>query len=224
MSFSLTIIGPPAAGKSSLTKELRSRLPRLSSFSVRSHFSRAVREGTQVGLAAKPYVEQGAWIPDELVTRAVGAAFGTGELALPVIFEGMPGNNGQARLLDALLAERRLPLVTAVYMDIDLSICERRSRTRRVCLACDDGSWPADDDPDRPGLCAQCSGPITSRPADEPGLFRRRLETFRREGPMLRAAYPADRLLVLNATRPTSELADAVMGSVKGFAGGGTHD
>lgn len=219
MPSSLTIIGPPAAGKSSLTKELRRRVPAFTSFSVRSYFGAALRDGSPVGLAAAPYISANAWIPDQIVAQGIDEAFATCRITTSVIFEGMPGNKTQARLLDDLVARRGLPLPVPVEMDIDLATCLRRSRQRRVCMACDDGSWPADEDVNQPGNCWTCGGVITPRPADESAIFQRRLETYESVSPPLLSYYAPARLLRLDATQTTPALADIVLAHVSESAG-----
>jgi adenylate kinase len=206
MPHVITIIGPPAAGKSTLTKFLRASIDGTTSFSVRSFFGRAVREGSALGLAAAEYVATSSWIPDELVASAASEALAVAGQSETVIFEGMPGNRRQAELLDGIVAGARCTQLRAIHLDSDLELCIARSRTRLVCLNCDDGSWPATESKEVRAVCAHCGGSITPRPTDEPGQFRKRLQAYRQHGPELLSYYQGPRLIRLDARQPAADV------------------
>ena len=81
--MNIILLGPPGAGKGTQSKYLEDRfhLKQLSSGDMLRH---AVTTGTEVGLIAKPYMESGKLVPDDVV---LGVVFETID-ALP---ESLPG-------------------------------------------------------------------------------------------------------------------------------------
>ncbi|MGW0358949.1 adenylate kinase family protein [Nocardia nova] len=189
----LTIIGPPASGKSTLTEALTHAHPTVTTFGVRRYFAEQVARGTGLGRAAAETVRDGGWLPDELVVAAVRQELTTGGLGRDFILEGMPGNRRQAELLDKQLDEFNCPLDAAVYLSAEPQVCAARARRRIVCLACDGGSHPAVVDADE--RCVTCGSATVARPSDAPKPFAERLRQHHSFLPELVEYYRPDRLI-----------------------------
>jgi adenylate kinase len=210
LSLRIAIVGRPASGKSTLTGNLLRENPSAGSFGVRRHFMEQIRAGSEIGRAAQGVVEAGGWIPDELVAKAVRRQLERGTLGEEFIFEGMPGNRRQAELLDEVLDELGLPLTAAVHVDTPDEVCRQRASLRTVCDACDGGSHQAVEDPERPGRCARCQGPITRRAADLPEYLAYRLDLHRRQGPEIVEFYRGPRLIEVDGSNSPADVLAAV--------------
>ena len=81
--MNIILLGPPGAGKGTQSKYLEDRF-HLKQLSSGDMLRNAVTTGTAVGLVAKPYMESGKLVPDEVV---LGVVFETIN-ALP---ENLPG-------------------------------------------------------------------------------------------------------------------------------------
>ncbi|WP_297563201.1 adenylate kinase [Meiothermus sp.] len=102
-------LGPPGAGKGTQAKRLALELGfrQLSTGDIlRSHVAR----GTELGQQAKPLMEAGKLVPDEIILGLIGQELA--EMPDPkVIFDGFPRTLAQAEALDRLLAERKIRLL-----------------------------------------------------------------------------------------------------------------
>jgi adenylate kinase len=102
-------LGPPGAGKGTQAKRLALELGfrQLSTGDIlRSHVAR----GTELGQRAKPLMEAGKLVPDEIILGLIGQELA--EMPDPkVIFDGFPRTLAQAEALDRLLAERKIRLL-----------------------------------------------------------------------------------------------------------------
>uniref|UniRef100_A0A7C3DRH8 Adenylate kinase n=1 Tax=Meiothermus ruber TaxID=277 RepID=A0A7C3DRH8_MEIRU len=109
MAEAVIFLGPPGAGKGTQAKRLALELGfrQLSTGDIlRSHVAR----GTELGQRAKPLMEAGKLVPDEIILGLIGQELA--EMPDPkVIFDGFPRTLAQAEALDRLLAERKIRLL-----------------------------------------------------------------------------------------------------------------
>ncbi|GIW29161.1 MAG: adenylate kinase [Meiothermus sp.] len=109
MAEAVIFLGPPGAGKGTQAKRLALELGfrQLSTGDIlRSHVAR----GTELGQQAKPLMEAGKLVPDEIILGLIGQELA--EMPDPkVIFDGFPRTLAQAEALDRLLAERKIRLL-----------------------------------------------------------------------------------------------------------------
>ncbi|MCX7782144.1 MAG: adenylate kinase [Meiothermus sp.] len=109
MAEAVIFLGPPGAGKGTQAKRLASEMgfKQLSTGDIlRSHVAR----GTDLGKLAKPLMDAGKLVPDEIILGLIGAELA----AMPdpkVIFDGFPRPLAQAEALDRLLQEQHIRLL-----------------------------------------------------------------------------------------------------------------
>ena len=100
----LIFLGPPGSGKGTQASRLAASLgiPQVSTGDLlRSH----VAKGTPLGAIAKPIMESGALVPDDLVTRMLKERLAEKDAANGAIFDGYPRTIAQAQSLDARLKD-----------------------------------------------------------------------------------------------------------------------
>src|SRR5512141_1024718 len=99
----ILFFGPPGSGKGTQASRLAAELgvPQVSTGDLlRGHVAR----GTELGMIARPIMESGALVPDELVTRMLKERLAEPDAAGGALFDGYPRTVAQAESLDALLA------------------------------------------------------------------------------------------------------------------------
>lgn len=126
----VVFIGPPGSGKGTQARLLRERLG-LIGIGTGDILREAVREGTEVGLKAKPFMDSGRLVPDDLVNDLVAERLRRPDAPRDFVLDGYPRNVAQARALDALLADLGLPLHAVVVFDIDDALVVRRLLSRQ---------------------------------------------------------------------------------------------
>jgi adenylate kinase len=207
----IAVIGPPAAGKTSLTVQLAEQ-PGCQVFRLREHVPGTILAATATS------AERLGWIDDLTVTRALRAYIGTvmfDGTVRTMLLDNFPGSSTQVRLLLGTLG-RLAPACTAHAVELvaDRAVRERRVRDRRVCHQCEqdpihDPRLPALANPADPHHCARCGGVLHPRRGDAPRLLAARTRRYEAEAIGIRAAF-ADagvELVRLESSRPIAALA-----------------
>jgi adenylate kinase len=111
-------IGPPGAGKGTQSQRLAEYLgvPHLSTGDM---LRQAVRERTEAGRLAEPYMSSGQLVPDEIILKLVGERLQRPDAATGAVFDGFPRNLRQAESLDNTLCEMNSPLDVVIELRLD---------------------------------------------------------------------------------------------------------
>jgi adenylate kinase family enzyme len=178
----ISILGPPAVGKSTVTAYLASQLG-ASVFRLRE-FASGYRRAHPETEAWFNTDDPLGWFSDATAARILRIAFlDAGFDSWPVLLENLPGNATQ--LADTSVV---LELLGALYVLVELTapddVLWQRAGQRRVCPTCDpeaggDPHRPATGRRDQPDLCAQCNGQLVQRRSDDAERFAQRLSRYR---------------------------------------------
>ena len=132
------MLGAPGSGKGTHGPRIAERyaIPYVSTGEM---LRRHIRDGTPLGQAAKPYVDQGDLVPDDLILSVV-----LGELAGPrssagYVLDGFPRTLAQALAADKATAEAGGAADAVVFLDVPHDELKRRLAERaRVSGRADD--------------------------------------------------------------------------------------
>ena len=99
LNRALIFLGPPGAGKGTQSKKVAQRcgVPHLSTGDM---FRDAVGRDTPLGRIARPIMERGDLVPDELVMKMVEERLSRPDCAGGFVFDGFPRTLAQAEQLD----------------------------------------------------------------------------------------------------------------------------
>jgi adenylate kinase len=117
MPSAIVFFGPPGSGKGTQASRLAASqgIPQISTGDLlRSHVSR----GTALGAIAKPIMESGALVPDDLVTQMLKERLAGPDAKGGAIFDGYPRTVAQARSLEALLNETGGRVDAVLFIDV----------------------------------------------------------------------------------------------------------
>lgn len=116
--LNLILFGPPGAGKGTQSEKLISKYGLLH-ISTGDLFRKHLGEGTELGLLARKYMDEGKLVPDEVVIGMVKDRIEqAGNELKGIIFDGFPRTVAQAQALDAMLAERGTPVSGMVALEV----------------------------------------------------------------------------------------------------------
>lgn len=192
----LILLGAPGSGKGTLAARLVEKVANFSTVSTGELLRVAVKEGTPAGLKAKPIMEQGGLVSDELIAEMIGdylaQAPKTGVLAL----DGFPRTVRQADMLEEILKANDAKLLKAVQLDVPEAVIMERLGGRRVCPKCNAGYHVTGLPPKQEGICDQCGTELTIRKDDNPETIAKRLSVYAEQTAPLIDYYQSRNALV----------------------------
>jgi adenylate kinase len=126
----LILLGPPGSGKGTQAALLCQR-NRLEHIGTGDLIRAAIREDTAVGRRARPFVEAGQLVPDDLVNDMIADRFRRNDRPACFVMDGYPRTLQQAATFDTLLRQHGLGLTDVLVMRVDDAEIVRRLRGRQ---------------------------------------------------------------------------------------------
>ena len=175
----LIFLGPPGAGKGTQAKEVARHfgVPHLSTGDM---FREHVGKDTELGQKAKPIMERGELVPDEIVLGMVEERIDRPDCAKGCVFDGFPRTIGQAEKLDQMLAQRGFGTLV-VHIAVAYEPLFRRLTGRRSCKVCGEIYNIYDRPPKVEGKCDKDGGELVHRADDREDVIRERLAAYERQ-------------------------------------------
>ncbi len=175
--LNLILLGPPGSGKGTQGERLQEDF-RLPYYATGDILRAAVREGTEIGLVAKEYMDRGDLAPDEVVIGVICERVEGPEAADGFILDGFPRTVGQADALNAEMEKLGRSITAAVLIDVDDDEVVRRLGGRRTCVKNGHIFHVEFDPPKNEGVCDVCGARLIVRDDDKPEVIRNRLVEY----------------------------------------------
>ena len=192
--MNLILLGPPGAGKGTQAKMLYAefKIPQISTGDI---LREAARNGTELGKQAKPLMDAGKLVPDELVVGIVQERLKAPDCANGFILDGFPRTIPQAEALDQALAKLAKKIVGVISLEVPETKLVERISGRRSCA--NDGSvyHVYQNPPKRAGFCDRCNTGLIQREDDREDKVKERLAAFARQTAPLKELYAKRSLL-----------------------------
>jgi adenylate kinase len=184
----LVFLGPPGAGKGTQAKQVAKRhsLPHLSTGDM---LREAVAEQTELGKIARPIMERGELVPDDLVMRMVEERLSRPDAAGGFIFDGFPRTVPQAEQFDRILERRGFGKLLAINFPVPADVLVRRLSSRWMCSVGGEIYNVLEAPPKKPGVCDADGGKLVQRPDDRPEVIKERLAAYERQTKPLEEYY-----------------------------------
>jgi adenylate kinase len=192
----LILLGPPGCGKGTQAK-LLSQHNYLEHIGTGDLLRAAMTKQTPLGLRAKPFVDSGQLVPDDLVNDLITERFRREDRPERFVLDGYPRTLAQAAALDAVLREQFLDLTAVIQLTVDDEEILRRLSGRWSCPTpgCK-ATYHTDNNPPKvPGICDNCGGQLMQRSDDRPETVRARLIVYHKNRIALIPHYQAQGLL-----------------------------
>jgi adenylate kinase len=168
-----------------------------------------VRDETELGVAAKEYMDRGDLVPDEVIVGAIAERIDSEEAADGFILDGFPRTVPQAEALAAKLEELGRGLTGVLLIDADDEEVMRRLGGRRTCAENGHVFHVDFNPPKREGVCDIDGSELIVRDDDEPEVIAHRLETYHEKTEPLIELYDHRSLLRrIDGSAPPDEVAD----------------
>ncbi len=188
----VVFFGPPGVGKGTIATRLAKEFG-CRTISSGDLLRENVKSGTDLGSQAKKFMDSGALVPDQLVTRMVIA--GLKKTDGCVFLDGFPRTIVQAEELAAYLKERNWELLV-VDLEADDRFLTARLTNRLICRNCGAIYHRINLPPKKEGVCDVCGGGLYQRADDHPDVVAARLAVYHRQSAPLRDYYRKSDLIV----------------------------
>lgn len=181
-------LGPPGAGKGTQAKLVAAHygVPHLSTGDM---LRENVQLGTPLGALAKPIMERGELVPDDLILRMVQERIARADCAQGFVFDGFPRTLAQAKALDNMLETQKSCPAAVIYFNVPEEMLVRRMTGRRTCKVGFEIYNIYERPPKVEGRCDVDGGELIQRPDDRPETIRERLLAYRTQTEPLVAYY-----------------------------------
>ena len=137
-----------------------------------------MREETELGKAAKEFMDRGDLVPDEVIVGAIAERIDSDEAADGFILDGFPRTVPQAEALEAKMGELGRRLTGVLLIDAPDDEVVRRLGGRRTCAEAGHVFHVDFNPPEREGVCDVDGSELLVRDDDKPDVIRHRLETY----------------------------------------------
>lgn len=180
----LILLGAPGAGKGTQAEKICEKLS-IPAISTGNIIREALKNGTEMGLKAKSFIDAGQLVPDEVVIGIIKDRLAQNDCANGFILDGFPRTIPQAEALDEMGVE----IDKVIDIEVpDEKITERMSG-RRVCKECGASYHLVYKKPEKEGICNLCSGELVQRKDDHPDTVLDRLKVYHEQTEPLKDFY-----------------------------------
>ena len=208
--MNLILLGAPGAGKGTQAELLIEQLE-IPSISTGNMLREAMANGTEIGLKAKYYMENGLLVPDDVIMGIVAERVARPDCEKGFILDGVPRTLAQAEALEA--AGVRIDHVVSI--EIDDEVIEGRMTGRRVCGKCG-ASYHIVANPTKiEGKCDLCGSDVTIRKDDAPETVRKRLSVYHAETEVLKDFYAQrGKLRMVEGNQPIKAITAEILNKI----------
>lgn len=181
-------MGLPGAGKGTQAEKIVEKygIPHISTGDM---FRAAIKDGTELGLKAKSFMDNGDLVPDEVTIGIVRERLSKEDCEKGFLLDGFPRTVAQAEALENILADLGKKMNYVINIDVDKDILMERLTGRRICKECGATYHLVFNPPKEEGVCDRCGGELYQRADDNEETVQNRLDVNIKQTQPLLAYY-----------------------------------
>ena len=158
--MNLILLGAPGAGKGTQAEIICAKL-NIPSISTGNILRAAVKEGTEMGLKAKSFMDAGALVPDEVIIGILKERLAQPDCANGFILDGVPRTIAQAEAIETM----GIRIDKVLELQVEDNVIVDRMSGRRVCEKCGASYHIVNKKSKVEGVCDLCGGKTVIRKA-----------------------------------------------------------
>lgn len=176
----IIMLGAPGAGKGTQAKMIADKygVPHVSTGDI---FRANIKNGTELGMEAKKYMDQGLLVPDELTVKILLDRVSQPDCKNGYVLDGFPRTIPQAEVLDKALAELGESIDYVIDVDVPDENIVKRMSGRRACVSCGATYHVVHVPPKKEGICDRCGSELILRDDDKPETVKNRLDVYHKQ-------------------------------------------
>jgi adenylate kinase len=171
------LFGPPGCGKGTQAAFVAKRF-QVPAISTGEMFRAECKAGTELGKLACSILAKGGLVGDEIVNGMVANRIAQPDCERGFLLDGYPRTVPQAQNLACVLAERRLPNPTVIFMEVPDEALIARLTSRRQCPKCLHIYNLLSQPPQVDGICDADGAALNCREDDREEVIRKRLDAY----------------------------------------------
>ncbi|WP_010285094.1 adenylate kinase [Bacillus timonensis] len=173
--MNLVLMGLPGAGKGTQAEKIveKYNIPHISTGDM---FRAAIKDGTELGLQAKSFMDKGELVPDEVTIGIVRERLSKNDCNKGFLLDGFPRTVPQAEALEAILTDLGKKIDYVINIEVDSEILLERLTGRRICKDCGSTYHLVFNPPSQEGTCDKCGGELYQRADDNAETVGTRLQ------------------------------------------------
>jgi len=173
--MNLVLMGLPGAGKGTQAEQIveKYKMPHISTGDM---FRSAIKEGTDLGLQAKSFMDKGELVPDEVTIGIVRERLSKADCEKGFLLDGFPRTVPQAEALETILSDLNREIDFVINIDVKKELLMERLTGRRICKSCGSTYHLVFNPPATEGVCDRCNGELYQRADDNEETVQNRLE------------------------------------------------
>ena len=206
----IIMLGAPGAGKGTQAKMIADKygVPHISTGDI---FRANIKNGTELGMEAKKYIDHGLLVPDELTVRILLDRVAQDDCKNGYVLDGFPRTIPQAEVLDSELTKLGDHIDYAINVDVPDENIVKRMSGRRACLTCGATYHIEHVPPKKEGICDVCGSALVLRDDDKPETVKNRLNVYHEQTQPLIDFYTEKGVLkTVDGTVPMEEVFAAI--------------
>lgn len=204
--MNIALFGAPGAGKGTQAKELieKFNIPQISTGDI---LRSAIANGTELGLEAKKYMDNGNLVPDEVVNGLVKERLAMPDCNSGFIMDGYPRTVAQAEELDKILTSLGKKMEMVIALDVPNSEIIERITGRRISKKTGKiyhikYNPAVDEDP----------SDLEQRADDTEEVVIKRLENYEKQtAPVLDYYKAQNKVVIVDGTKKASEITKEII-------------
>ena len=202
----IIMLGAPGAGKGTQAKMIAEKygIPHVSTGDI---FRANIKNGTELGMEAKKYMDQGQLVPDELTVKILLDRVAQDDCKNGYVLDGFPRTIPQAECLTDALSKLGSKIDYAIDVDVPDENIVKRMGGRRACLNCGATYHIVFNPTKVEGKCDACGAETVLRDDDKPETVQKRLSVYHEQTQPLIDYYKAQGILKsVDGTKPMDEV------------------
>ena len=180
----LILLGAPGAGKGTQAEKICEKL-NIPAISTGNILRAAVKDGTEMGLKAKSYMDAGQLVPDKVVIGIIKDRLNDDDCKNGFILDGFPRTIPQAQAL----LDSGVDIDKVIDIEVPDEAITKRMSGRRVCSKCANSYHIEYKKPKVEGICDACGGELIQRKDDAPQTVLDRLVEYHKMTEPLKGFY-----------------------------------